>query len=151
MQKNRIIGLDYGSKTVGVAISDPFGIFAQSLETIRKKDDKEFKPVLNRLNELVEEYNVSAFVLGYPKNMNNTEGIRCKLTLVFKEKLENRFPGLAIHLEDERMTSISAQRLLIEADVRRDKRKKLIDKTAAAIILQSYLDRVAISKNTEEV
>lgn len=134
------MGLDFGSKTIGVAMSDPFGWTAQGIETIRRDQEESIKSSLQRLEELIKEYSVDTIVLGFPKNMNNTQGPRCEKTLEFKEKLEKRF-NLPVILCDERLSTVSAQRTLLEADVSRSKRKKVIDKMAAIYILQSYLDR----------
>jgi putative Holliday junction resolvase len=135
----RILGLDYGTKTTGVAISDPLGWTAQGLEIIRRTDPNSLKPTLQRLEEICKEYKVDEIVLGFPKNMNNTVGERGESTLVFKQKLEARF-RLPVHLWDERLSTVSAENALLEADVSRQKRKQVIDKLAAVIILQNYLD-----------
>ncbi len=136
----RIMGLDYGEKTIGVSISDPFGLIAQGLETIHREHDTNLKPSLQRLEQIIKEYNIIKIVLGFPKNMNNTEGPRCEKTVQFKEKLEKRF-NLPIYLLDERLSTVGASRSLLEADLSREKRKKVIDKMAAVYILQGYLDR----------
>ncbi|MDF2659464.1 MAG: putative Holliday junction resolvase [Paenibacillus sp.] len=132
----RIIGLDYGDKTIGVAVSDEFGWTAQGVEVIRRKKPEDD---LNRLRQLADEYAVSGFVVGLPKNMNNTIGPRGELCIAFSEVLQEAF-GLPVTMWDERLSTVSAQRTLIEADVSRKKRKQVIDKMAAAIILQNYLD-----------
>lgn len=142
----RIMGLDYGSKTVGVAVSDPLLITAQGLEIIRRKDENKLRQTLARIEELIEEYEVSEIVLGYPKNMNNSEGFRVELTMEFKEKLERR-TGLPVYLYDERLTTVIADKTMMEAGVRRENRKEYVDMIAATIILQDYLDR---KKRTEE-
>ena len=134
----RILGLDYGSKTVGVAISDPLGITAQGVETIWRKQENHLRQTLARIEELVSEYHVEKIVLGYPKNMNNTIGERAQKSLEFKEMLERR-TGLEVIMWDERLTTIEANEILIESGVRREDRKKVIDKIAATLILQSYL------------
>lgn len=136
----RIMGLDFGSKTIGVALSDPFGWTAQGLEIVRREQEENLKSSMKRLEEIIKQYSVEKIVLGYPKNMNNTEGPRCEKTLQFKEKLEKRF-NLEVILCDERMSTIAAQRTLLEADVSRNKRKNVIDKMAAVYILQGYLDK----------
>ena len=136
----RILGLDYGEKTIGVAMSDPFGWTAQGLEIIRRPAEAAIKPSITRLGEIISEHGVEKIVLGFPKNMNNTIGPRCEKTLEFKAKLEEAFPGMEIVLMDERLTTASAERVLLEADISRVKRKKVIDKVAATYILQSYLD-----------
>lgn len=139
----RIMGLDYGSKTVGVAISDPLGFTAQGIETIDRKEENKLRKTLARIEELAKEYQVETIVLGLPKNMNNTLGERAEKTLEFKEMLERR-TGLPIVMWDERLTTIEAERTLIESNVRRENRKKYIDKIAAVFILQGYLDSLGM-------
>ncbi|MEK4386627.1 Holliday junction resolvase RuvX [Solibacillus sp. FSL W7-1464] len=134
----RIMGLDVGSKTVGVAISDALGWTAQGIETI-KIDEAAGVFGIERINELVKEHNVTEFVVGYPKNMNNTIGPRGEASESYKKLLEDTF-GFPVKLWDERMTTMAAERMLIEADVSRKKRKQVIDKMAAVMILQGYLD-----------
>ena len=137
----RIMGLDYGSKTVGVAISDELLITAQAVETITRKAENKLRQTYARIEELAKEYDVERIVLGYPKNMNNTLGERIERTLEFKENLERR-TGLEVVLWDERLTTIEAERTLIESNVRRENRKQYIDTIAAVFILQGYLDRI---------
>ena len=137
---SRIMGLDFGSKTVGVAISDPLFITAQGKEIIRREKPNKLRQTLARIEALIEEYEVSEIVLGYPKNMNDTEGERVERTLEFKEKLERR-TGLSVTLWDERLTTVAADRLMMEAGVRREHRKDYVDQIAATFILQGYLDR----------
>ncbi|MFI3085746.1 MULTISPECIES: Holliday junction resolvase RuvX [Streptococcus] len=136
----RIMGLDVGSKTVGVAISDPLGFTAQGLEIIPIDEEKgEFG--LERLTELVEQYKVDKFVVGLPKNMNNTSGPRVEASQTYGDLLTERYK-LPVDYQDERLTTVAAERMLIEqADISRGKRKKVIDKLAAQLILQNYLDR----------
>lgn len=135
----RIMGLDVGSKTVGVALSDPFGWTAQGIEIIRI-DEAVGEFGFDRLKELVEEYEVDSFVVGLPKNMNNSIGPRAEASLAYGEKLERLF-HLPVYYQDERLTTVQAERMLIqEADTSRNKRKKVIDKLAAMMILQNYLD-----------
>ncbi len=131
----RIMGLDFGSKTVGVAISDSLLLTAQGKEIIRRKEENK----LARIEELIVEYEVGEIVLGLPKHMNATEGVRAELTYEFKDKLERR-TGLPVALWDERLTTVAADRLMMEAGIRRENRKEYVDKIAASIILQSYLD-----------
>ena len=138
----RIMGLDYGTKTVGIAVSDPLGITAQGVETIEIARAGKLRKTFARLEELIKEYEVEHIVLGFPKNMNNTEGERCDATRDFKEKLERR-TGLPVTLWDERQTTISAERILQESGVRREHRKEYIDKIAATFILQGYLESLA--------
>lgn len=135
----RVMGLDYGSKTVGVAISDPLGVTAQGLETIVRKEENKLRQTLARIEELVREYEVEKIVLGFPKNMNNTIGERAEKSLELKEKLERRI-GIPVIMWDERLTTVEAERTLIESKVRREDRKKYIDKIAAVFILQGYLN-----------
>ena len=135
----RILGLDFGTKTTGVAVSDPMGWTAQGLEIIRRQEDEHLKATLNRIAQLCEEYKVEKIVLGLPKNMNATEGIRVELTNEFKEKLERR-TGLCVHTWDERLTTVAADKAMMEAGIRREKRKDYVDMIAATFILQGYLD-----------
>lgn len=135
----RIMGLDFGSKTVGVAISDPLLITAQGTEIIRRKDENKLRQTLARIEELIVEYEVSEIVLGLPKNMNDTLGERAELSLEFKDKLERR-TGLPVVMWDERLTTVSADKVMMEAGIRREHRKEYVDKIAAVFILQSYLD-----------
>lgn len=135
----RIMGLDFGSKTVGVAISDPLLITAQGIEIIRRKDENKLRRTLARIEELIVEYEVTKIVLGLPKNMNDTIGERAQLSLEFKDKLERR-TGLPVEMWDERLTTVAADRVMIEAGIRRENRKEYVDKIAAVFILQGYLD-----------
>lgn len=136
----RIMGLDYGDKTVGVAVSDPFGWTAQGIETIRRNDEKNLISTIQRLDEIIKQFEIEKIVLGYPKNMNNTLGPRVEKTNYFKKKLEDTF-GLEVILWDERLSTMAARRGLLEADISRKKQKKVIDKMAAVFILQGYLDQ----------
>ena len=136
----RIMGLDFGSKTVGVAISDPLLITAQGIEIIRRKEENKLRQTLARIEELILEYEVEEIVLGQPKHMNGTEGVRVELTAEFREKLERR-TGLPVTLWDERLTTVEADKIMMEAGVRREDRKDYVDKIAATLILQGYLDR----------
>lgn len=135
----RILGLDYGSKTVGVAVSDPFGWTAQGIETIRRKEDNNLVDTIARLKVHINSYNIDKIVLGLPKNMNNTEGERVEKTLQFKRRLEREF-GIPVITWDERLSTLGAQRVLNEAEINKKKQKKVIDKMAAVFILQGYLD-----------
>ncbi|PIC81162.1 Holliday junction resolvase RuvX [Sporosarcina sp. P18a] len=134
----RTMGLDVGTKTVGIAISDSLGWTAQGIETI-KIDEAVGSLGMKRVKQLTEEYEVTEFVVGYPKNMNNTIGPRGEASEQYAEKLREKF-GLPVILWDERLTTMAAERVLIEADVSRKKRKSVIDKMAAVMILQGYLD-----------
>lgn len=135
----RIMGLDFGAKTVGVAISDPLLITAQGIEIIRRKDENKLRQTLARIEELIEEYQVEEIVLGLPKNMNDTLGLRVEITLAFKDKLERR-TGLPVHTWDERLTTVAADKAMIEAGIRRENRREYVDKIAAVLILQGFLD-----------
>lgn len=141
----RIMGLDYGTKTVGVAVSDPLGITAQAVETIERKAENKLRQTLARIEALVKEYEVEKFVLGLPKHMNNDIGERAEKSMEFGEMLHRR-TGIEVIMWDERLTTASAERTLIEAGVRRENRKQVIDQIAAVFILQSYLDSRSLSK-----
>ena len=143
----RIMGLDFGSKTVGVAVSDPLGITAQGVEIVRRKSPNKLRQTLARIDELVREYGVEELVLGYPKNMNGTEGERCEKTKEFKELLEKR-TGLPVALWDERLTTVAADRSMMEAGLGRYERKEYVDEIAAVFILQGYM--AAKQMKTEE-
>ncbi|MGM9874987.1 MAG: Holliday junction resolvase RuvX [Bacilli bacterium] len=131
------LGLDLGSKTCGIAISDRTGLIASSLEVIRYED---YDELINKLNNIVISRNVDAFVLGNPKNLDGSLSKRSEITLEFKKILEDRFK-LDVIMQDERLSTVEAERMLISNDTKRKKRKKVIDKIAATIILQSFLDR----------
>ena len=141
----RIMGLDFGSKTVGVAVSDSLLMTAQGVEIIRRKEENKLRQTLARIEELIVEYEVGEIVLGLPKNMNATEGIRVELTLEFKDKLERR-TGLSVHMWDERLTTVAADKTMMEAGIRRENRKEYVDMIAASLILQGYLDRRSMEK-----
>ncbi len=149
----RIMGLDYGSRTVGVAISDAMQITAQGIEIIRRKDENKLRQTLARIEELIEKYEVTEIVLGFPKNMNDTLGPRVEATLEFKEKLERR-TGLPVAVWDERLTTVSADKTMMEAGIRREHRREYVDMIAAVFILQGFLDRRAMKQKedrTEDV
>ena len=137
----RIMGLDYGSKTVGVAMSDPLGITAQAVETIWRKDENKLRKTCARIEELISEYEVERIVLGLPKHMNHDLGERAQKALAFGEMVKRR-TGLEVVMWDERLTTVEAERTLIENNVRRENRKQYIDKIAAVFILQGYLDSI---------
>lgn len=134
----KYLGLDLGTKTLGLAISDPLGIIATSYKILRH--DEDYDSLLPMLKEEIEKNHIEALVLGFPKNMNNSVGERGEIALSFKEKLEEKFQ-LPVYMQDERLTTRQAESLLISNDTSRKKRKKVIDSLAATIILQSYLDR----------
>ena len=135
----RIMGLDYGSKTVGVAVSDSLLLTAQGVETTCRAQENKLRQTLARIKVLCGEYEVEEIVLGFPKNMNNTIGDRAEKSLEFAEMLKKR-TGLPIVMWDERLTTVEANRTLMEIGVRRENRKEYVDKIAAVFILQGYLD-----------
>ncbi len=137
----RLMGLDFGSVTVGVAVSDPLMITAQEVETITRKHPDKLRKTYARIEELIKEYEVGELVLGLPLNMNNSEGFRAEETYKVKEDLERR-TGLKVHMVDERLTTDQANKILEECNVAAKNRKKVIDQVAAAIILQSYMDQM---------
>lgn len=141
----RIIGLDFGSKTVGVAVSDELGLTAQGVEIIRRESPKKLRRTLARIEELVVHYQAERIVLGYPKNMNNTEGERCEKTLEFKEMLERR-TSLPVTLWDERLTTVSADRAMIEGNIRREDRKQYVDK-----LIADTSDRISLAPDRGSV
>jgi putative Holliday junction resolvase len=135
----RILGLDYGTKTVGVAVSDDLLLTAQGVEIIRRKSQAKLRQTLARIEELAAQYGVERIVLGYPKNMNNTEGERCEQTKEFQAMLTRR-TGLEVVLWDERLTTVAADMSMMEMGIRREHRKEYVDEIAAIFILQGYLD-----------
>ena len=135
----RIMGLDLGSRTLGIAVSDPLGMIARTVETFRFADD-DYDAACARAVQLAKELGAVKFVLGLPKHMNGDVGIRGQISLDFKAKLEAAC-GLPVILQDERLTTAAAERILISADVSRKKRKAVIDQMVAVQILQSYLDQ----------
>lgn len=145
----RIMGLDFGSKTVGVAVSDSLLLTAQGLEIIRREREDKLRRTLARIEELILEYEVEEIVLGLPKNMNATYGERAELTAQFRERLERR-TGLPVVMWDERLTTVAADRAMMEAGIRREKRGEYVDKIAAALILQGYLDSRRNSQDSGE-
>lgn len=137
----RILGLDFGSKTVGVAVSDPLLITAQGVEIIRRESEGKIRKTYQRIEELCKEYEVEKIVLGYPKNMNGTDGERAEKTFEFKEALERRC-GLPVIMWDERLTTVSADNAMMESGIRRENRKEYVDEIAAMLILQNYLESI---------
>lgn len=135
----RYLGLDLGSKTLGIALSDTTNTIATSLKTIFFKED-DYNSLIEPIRELVNEYNISKIVLGLPKNMNNTLGPRAEISYSFKKLLEDNL-NIEVILEDERLTTVISNNIMIKADMSRKKRKKKVDSIAASLILQSYLDR----------
>ena len=138
--------MDFGSKTVGVAISDPLLVTAQGIEIIRRKEENKLRRTLARIEELITANEVSEIILGFPKNMNDTLGKRAELSLEFKEKLERR-TGLPVTMWDERLTTVAADKAMMEAGIRREHRREYVDKIAAVLILQGYLDYLANKEN----
>ncbi|MGE4214498.1 MAG: Holliday junction resolvase RuvX [Anaerotignaceae bacterium] len=138
----RVLGLDYGDKTVGVAVSDPFGWTAQGLEIIKRNSENEYKQSLGRLAELIKEYEVDTIVLGYPLNLDGSVSERCKKTEAYKERIERRFTGISVVLWDERLSTVAAANFLMEAGLNNVQRKGVIDKMAAVYILQGYLNSI---------
>ncbi|WP_053018237.1 Holliday junction resolvase RuvX [Staphylococcus haemolyticus] len=141
MLTHKILGLDVGSKTVGVAISDLMGWTAQGLNTLRINEELEDFGI-DQLVAIIKEHNVGSVVIGLPKNMNNSIGFRGEASLRYKELLKESLPDIEIIMWDERLSTMAAERSLLEADVSRQKRKKVIDKMAAVFILQGYLDSI---------
>ena len=139
MLTHKIIGLDVGSKTVGVAVSDLMGWTAQGLDTLRINEE-ENELGISKLTEIIKKEDADTVVIGLPKNMNNSIGFRGEASLKYKEALLEALPDLKIVMWDERLSTMAAERSLLEADVSRNKRKKVIDKMAAVFILQGYLD-----------
>ena len=144
----RVMGLDFGSKTVGVAVSDPLLVTAQGVETVFRKSPDKLRQTLARIQELAAEYEVDRIVLGYPKHMNNTEGERCEKTKEFARMLEQR-TWLAVDLWDERLTTAAAGQVMMQSGVRRQERKAYVDKIAACLILQGYLDMLHCQEEME--
>lgn len=143
----RTMSLDLGSRTIGVAVSDLTGLIANGVETIRRTSpERDFA----RIGELVTQWEVEEIVLGYPKNMNGTIGERAELTKAFAEELRSRFPGVTVVLWDERLSTVAAERVLIEADLQRKKRRKVIDMMAAVVILQNYLDSKMLRRRNNQ-
>ena len=139
--RKRVLALDVGDRTIGVAVSDALGLTAQGVETIRRKSwDKDFA----RLKELMELYETDTFIVGLPKNMNGTQGERCDVVRDFAQRLQKKFNGSQVVFWDERLSTVAAERSLIAADVSRAKRRKVIDKMAAVFILQGYLDNLGM-------
>ncbi len=144
----RIMGLDYGSKTVGVAVSDALGLTAQGIEIVRRKSENKLRQTLARIEEIAKEYGVEKIVLGFPKHMNNDIGERAEKSLEFKEMLERR-TGLPVVMWDERLTTVEADRTMMETGIRRENRKEYVDMIAAVFILQGYLDAAAYRREQQ--
>jgi putative holliday junction resolvase len=145
----RIMGLDYGSVTVGVAVSDALGLTAQGIEVIRRKQENKLRQTLARIEELIAEYGIGIIVLGYPKHLNNTVGDRAVKSQEFAEKLRQR-TGLEVVLWDERLTTVAAHQVLDQGGLNYKEKALVIDKLAAVLILQGYLDRLHFMKKEEK-
>ncbi|MCR4869055.1 putative holliday junction resolvase [Lachnospiraceae bacterium C10] len=140
-ENNRILGLDYGSKTVGVAISDPLLLTAQGLEIIRREKPTKLRRTIARIGQIIDEYHVNRIVVGLPKNMDGTEGERCELSRAFAKMLEEKF-DLDVEMYDERLTTVAADNAMKEVGIdHHTERKKYVDEIAAMLILQGYMDR----------
>ena len=147
MSAQRLMGLDFGSKTVGVAVSDPLGITAQGVEIIRREKENHLRRTLARIEEIVNEKGIEKIVLGLPKNMNSSLGERAEKTLEFRDMLINRC-GVPVVMWDERLTTVAADKAMMEAGIRREHRKDYVDEIAAVLILQGYMD--SLKKEEEE-
>lgn len=146
----RIMGLDYGSVTVGVAISDALFLTAQGIEVIRRKQENKLRQTLARIEELISQYEVGTIVLGYPKHLNNTVGERAIKSEEFAEKLRQR-TGLEVVLWDERLTTVAAHQVLAQTRMNYEEKAKVVDKLAAVLILQGYLDKLSFEKKENDV
>jgi putative Holliday junction resolvase len=142
----RIMGLDFGAKTVGVAVSDPLFITAQGVEIIRRKSENKLRQTFARIEELIEEYEVDRIVVGLPRNMNASEGERAEKTREFAEQLFRR-TGIEPIMWDERLTTVAADKVMMETGIRRENRKEYVDAIAASFILQGYLDYLHSKEN----
>jgi len=145
----RIMGLDYGSVTVGVAISDPLLITAQGIEVIRRKQENKLRQTYARIEALIEEYGVERIVVGFPKHLNNTVGVRAELANEFAENVRRR-TGLEVVMWDERLTTVAAHRVLDEAELNYKKKAEVVDMLAAVLILQGYLDYLSMQSKEQE-
>ena len=145
----RILGLDFGSKTVGVAVSDPLLITAQGVEIIRRDSENKLRRTLARIEELILEYDIREIVLGLPLHMDSSVGVRAEISMDFKDKLERR-TGIPVVLLDERLTTVEADEIMDELGIRGKERKDYVDMIAAKVILQDYLNQRDIKKNTPE-
>ncbi|MCC8098102.1 MAG: Holliday junction resolvase RuvX [Eubacterium sp.] len=147
----RYLGLDFGSKTIGVSVSGESGFIAVGVETLRREREDNLKANVHRIGDLIKEYDIGIIVLGFPKNMDGSLSQRCEKTLAFKERLERTFKKVKVDLQDERLTSVQAERTMTSAGVKSRRQKEVVDEQAAVIILQTYLDKVRIeSENNRE-
>ena len=149
LNEKRYLGLDYGDKTVGVAVSDPLGLTAQAVETIHRERPTKLRRTMARIDELIDQYKVTELVLGFPRNLDHSVGVRGEKTIEFQQKLEKR-TGLPVLLWDERLTTNAADRVLEESGIRQIHRKEYVDEIAAALILQSFLDRQAFERSQSD-
>jgi len=140
-KEKRILGLDYGNRRIGVAVSDTLGLTAQALEIISRPNPIDHTSSLQRIQSIIKEYGIGAVVLGFPKNMDNSQGQQCEKVIAFMKQLQKKLPDLEIILQDERLSTLSAERVLDEIGISGKKRKQYVDKTAAVFILQNYLDK----------
>ncbi len=136
----RIMGIDYGDKNVGIALTDPTKTIASAYEVIRRDEEVAIKKTIRRIGEIIKENEVTEIVLGYPKNMDGSEGFRCEKTILFKERLERNFKKIPVYLWDERLSTKGATHSLIEASLNTKEQKEVIDKMAAVFILEGYLN-----------
>ena len=135
----RILGIDYGDVRTGIAVSDPLGYTAQGIESIKHGNDE--KKLLNRIGEIIKEYSIELIIIGFPLNMNATVGPRAEKTNQFVKKLENKF-NIKIEKVDERLTTISANKVMSDMCISKNKKKEVVDTIAATFILQTYLDKI---------
>ncbi len=140
----RIMGIDYGDKNVGIALTDPTRTIASAYEIIRREDEVAIKKTVKRIGEIIKEMEVTEIVLGYPKNMDGSEGFRCEKTILFKERLERNFKKIPVHLWDERLSTVGATHSLVEANLNKVEQKEVIDKMAAVFILEGYLGKLRL-------
>ncbi len=136
------MGIDYGDKNVGVALTDPTQTICSAYEIIRRDDEVAIKKTVKRIGEIIKEMEVSEIVLGYPLNMDGSEGFRCEKTILFKERLERNFKKIPVHLWDERLSTKGATHALVEANLNKAEQKEVIDKMAAVFILEGYLNKI---------
>lgn len=136
-----ILGLDFGSKTIGVALCPDGGTVAVGLETLRRDREENLKANVHRIGDIIKEYNIGIIVLGFPKNMDGTISERCEKTLAFGERLKRTFKKVKVEYQDERLTSVQAERDMLDLGVKRERRKTAVDMQAAVIILQTYVDK----------
>lgn len=138
----RIMGIDYGDKNVGIALSDQTRTIASAYEIIRRDKEESIKATVKRIGEIIKEMEITEIVLGYPLNMDGSEGFRCEKTILFKERLERNFKKMPIYLWDERLSTVGATHSLVEANLKKHEQKEVIDKMAAVFILQGYLESI---------